>query len=106
MLPDNRSKLKEISKRYNERKLYRVQVQSIKDKDAFWFRAELLGDKIRITDYPRTLFSLENMYTLEKHKEYTESMSKNQYGYFNQKIRQLIQQNSGNQTLTHIDFRD
>ncbi|QZT37406.1 hypothetical protein K5X82_00590 [Halosquirtibacter xylanolyticus] len=105
ILPENKTKLQQTAKKYNERKLYRVQVQSIKDKDAFWFRAELLGDKIRITDYPRTLFSLENMYSLENKKEYTEGMSKKQYGYFNQKIKQLIQQNTENQVLQHFDIR-
>lgn len=105
VLANNKSDLKEKANKYNQRKLYRVQVQSIKDKDAFWFRAELLGDKIRITDYPRTLFSLENMHMLEDKKEYTESMSAKQYTYFNDKIKQLIKQNAENRVLTQFDVR-
>lgn len=101
-LPMNSESLVQISEVLNNQKAYQnIDIINAKDGTPFWVRAAVNGNKLKIADFPRTLFSLPRFVKInlghskpKKIKQYYES--------FVEELQDLLEDNRQDYILRKV----
>ena len=107
IIPQSISRLEEVADHLNDsKKLERLNLRNRDNNSGFWARGVRDGEKLIITDFPRTLFSLPKYLENELGESYSENKSEKYHRIFKEKIESLILDNRQNRKLAKFKITE